>query len=650
MQKPHNSDRSPPTKKDWLPGGLKRYAWEISAIFGLLCYFSDWRFQAAPTILRYLWVPALLWPMAPNILRSLLGLVLVGSTMYFFQTTREWDRIVDTLFVLVNFAAGMLLAKRIKTGSSAERKLASLLNETPQWTQEFGNDQALAKASIDEIIRRQKQQNDQLHETLFSLLQSCASLNSALTTALLWREEHGFAVREVYTGSDHFKYEYRQVAPDGVLGWVVANKRSWISSELSSTIQSPLYHRDEGVHSLLVAPILDGETLKGLLYIDSRFVQSFDASNQSLVEVFSRLILDHIRFNEEMLQYDVEKARVEAFFAAANRLFEPTDLQKLAGTLFETIQAISPVDGILMALKDQDELKITAYRGAFLSRFLGVSVEHDSLLDWTAHSLQGIYIANTDATVRPILGKNRKIDQIQSTLIIPLQRGEETIGALALLSRERDRFSPHETLLYENLKQIFAVAVFQRRSYSNVKSLASTDPLTKLFNRRFFFEKFEKEIRRHKRSGAAAACVMVDVDHFKSVNDTHGHQVGDDVLAAVASVLRSGTREHDITGRFGGEEFAILCPEVDQKSVQRMCERLRKKISTLKFEGADGAMFSVTASFGVAMFPAHANTSQAMVQVADNCLYEAKRSGRNRVIVASEPFSSSSTLTDGLGS
>ena len=629
---------------------LRRFGWELSAVAGATSYWIAWQVQMSPTILRYIWVPAVLWPLKPNGFRIALGVLLCAMTAYFVNVSGEIDRIVDGAFILLNLAGGVLLSKQMRSGNTAEQKLAQLLNETPQWSQEFGGNQALAKASMDEIIRRQRQQQDQLHETLFSLLQSCASLNSALTTALLWRDEKGFFVREVYTGSDHFKYEFRQDDTEGVIGWVSANKRPWISSELSSTIQSPLYQRDEGVHSVLMVPILDNDILKGIVYIDSRFVQSFDSGNQTMVEVFGRLILDHVRFNEEMLQYDVEKARVEAFFAAANRLFEQTDLQKLASALFETIDAISPVDGIILALKDQEELKITAYRGSFLARFLGVSIEQNSLVDWAAHSLQGIYVANTDAIVRPILGSNRRIDQTASTLIVPLQRGNETIGAVVLLSQEKDRFSPHETMLYENLKQIFSVAVYQRRSYSNVKSLASTDPLTKLFNRRFFFEKFEKEIRRHKRSGASAACVMVDVDHFKSVNDTHGHQIGDDVLAAVAEVLRSATREHDISGRFGGEEFAVFCPEIDQKAVQRMCERLRKKISQLKFEGTDGQSFSVTASLGVAMYPAHANTSQGLVQVADACLYEAKRNGRNKVVVASDStINPDSTLSGSIG-
>ncbi len=165
--------------------------------------------------------------------------------------------------------------------------------------------------------------------------------------------------------------------------------------------------------------------------------------------------------------------------------------------------------------------------------------------------------------------------------------------------------------------------------------LATIDPLTKALNRRAFMRFGERELNRFKRENAKLSTLMLDIDHFKQVNDVHGHAVGDRVLTKMVSVVASVVREEDLVGRLGGEEFAIILVDSDANAAARVGDRIRQAIKQVKFPG-DGGPFNVTVSMGVAE-PLYAESSiNDVLERADAALYQAKRSGRDRVIVAAE--------------
>lgn len=160
-----------------------------------------------------------------------------------------------------------------------------------------------------------------------------------------------------------------------------------------------------------------------------------------------------------------------------------------------------------------------------------------------------------------------------------------------------------------------------------LEQLSITDRLTGLYNRRKLDEVMETEIHRAKRFKHLIGVIIVDVDHFKSVNDTHGHQAGDQVLIELAGILKEHTRETDTVGRWGGEEFLIICPETDLEGTAKLAELLRKKIKDYEFS----VVKSKTASFGVTTYRSE-DTIHAMINRADEALYLAKENGRNRVV------------------
>jgi diguanylate cyclase (GGDEF)-like protein len=162
---------------------------------------------------------------------------------------------------------------------------------------------------------------------------------------------------------------------------------------------------------------------------------------------------------------------------------------------------------------------------------------------------------------------------------------------------------------------------------------AQTDSLTNLANRRALDERLDDEVDHARRLGTNIAFVIADIDNFKSINDSYGHQTGDEVLRRIGRAFAEAVRELDLPGRYGGEEFALVLPGTNLSGARALAEKIRKSLEVLLVTTPDGTPFQVTASFGAACFPAQTSVEE-LVAAADAALYEAKRTGKNRVVTA----------------
>ena len=172
-----------------------------------------------------------------------------------------------------------------------------------------------------------------------------------------------------------------------------------------------------------------------------------------------------------------------------------------------------------------------------------------------------------------------------------------------------------------------------RNNLDNSLELAVTDPLTGLHNRRYMFGQLEALAQRANKGGAPVAALLLDIDHFKKINDSFGHDVGDEVLREFAVRLASNVRAIDLTCRYGGEEFVAIMPDTTVEDAGRIAERIRRYIGGSPFRVAQGAeLLTVTISIGVAVLIGDNDTPEALLKRADEALYEAKAAGRNRVI------------------
>ncbi len=230
--------------------------------------------------------------------------------------------------------------------------------------------------------------------------------------------------------------------------------------------------------------------------------------------------------------------------------------------------------------------------------------------------------------------------QPRSTALLPLVRDGRIIGSINLGSEDVDRYrGTHFTDFLAHFGAVVAVCLENALNHERLKLVGLTDTLTSVANRRYFDQRYEEELRRVEREHHALACLFLDIDHFKRVNDTYGHAVGDYVLQGVARIIKAHLRNVDILARYGGEEFVAVLPGTATEEAVIIAERIRSAVEQETFNHPDHDPFRVTLSIGVAGVadgdPLPQMLGQKLIETADNALYEAKDGGRNRVVRAS---------------
>jgi diguanylate cyclase (GGDEF)-like protein len=219
-------------------------------------------------------------------------------------------------------------------------------------------------------------------------------------------------------------------------------------------------------------------------------------------------------------------------------------------------------------------------------------------------------------------------------LCVPLSAQGEVIGVLTF-DGERMPTTVERRLALATGEQL-ALALANLRLQETLRTQSIRDPLTGLFNRRYLEVSLERELLRATRRKQSLAVLMLDIDHFKRFNDTHGHDAGDVVLSKVAEVLKHGIRNEDIACRYGGEEFTIVLLEADAHNAARRAEQIRAAVADMSIEHRREQLPHVTTSIGCALFPHDGRDAETLLRRADGALYRAKKLGRDRAVMAEE--------------
>jgi two-component system cell cycle response regulator len=231
----------------------------------------------------------------------------------------------------------------------------------------------------------------------------------------------------------------------------------------------------------------------------------------------------------------------------------------------------------------------------------------------------------------PIFTRRVKLRGFESLLVLPLVAADEAVGTVVLAARAPRRFTKDKRELLGVIANQVAVSAKNAEMYRAMEEMATTDGLTGLVNHRTFQERFADLLSRAERHGQPLSLLLTDIDHFKKVNDTYGHPVGDQVLRAVAALCRAQVRKIDIAARYGGEEFAVVLDGTTRDGALLLAERIRKEVSAQQFT-SDKGPFSCTLSLGVASFPEDGREPKVLIAHADQALYHAKHNGRNRAV------------------
>jgi diguanylate cyclase (GGDEF)-like protein len=218
---------------------------------------------------------------------------------------------------------------------------------------------------------------------------------------------------------------------------------------------------------------------------------------------------------------------------------------------------------------------------------------------------------------------------------IPLMIEKEVVGVLNINDVDQDSFNVDDLGFILNLSELIAMSISNAVLYEQTSKLAVTDGLTGISNRQSLVKSLQIEFERSKRYNSPLSFIILDVDHFKDVNDTYGHQKGDEILIAIASLLKKACRANDIAARYGGEEFLMILPQSNAQGAFKIAERVREEMMKISFAGNE-SNFAVTVSCGVAEFNKDYESINKLITVADRALYEAKNGGRNKTILGKD--------------
>jgi len=319
----------------------------------------------------------------------------------------------------------------------------------------------------------------------------------------------------------------------------------------------------------------------------------------------------------------------------ANSLLEPG---KVVEVVMEKIRELIPSEAwsLLMVDEEKEELVFEAAHGARGPEVSSYRIKiGEGVAGWVAQTAKPAIVNDTsrDRRFDPALDSRTRFES-RSILCAPLVSRGRTIGVLELINRLGGRFTRADLDLMLTLVEPCAIALENAILFQRTEQLTITDDLTRLFNSRYLNLYLGREIKRCKRHGIPLSVIFLDLDGFKGINDQYGHLAGSGTLTEVGAILAEGVRESDILARYGGDEFVVVLPETPASGALVIAERLRRMIEENHFLEAQGLSARISASFGIAAYPDHALTPEALIQKADQAMYRVKEREKNGIEVA----------------
>jgi diguanylate cyclase (GGDEF)-like protein/PAS domain S-box-containing protein len=430
----------------------------------------------------------------------------------------------------------------------------------------------------------------------------------------------------VITFSDVSEIEQSIITPGSTGSALEAGEPPLIDSlfdkyQISSALTLPLRLHSQVFGSILLFRMKPEPTYVGN---DLQVYQDFADRAALAIENARLYAVEHQRARE-----------LNALHKATLALLTSIDLDVLLGQILDAAMTAIPAaekGELHLIAKDTGKLEMRAALGYHDPRIKSLST---SKIQW--HTARAIHMRQSlliqDASIRPNdLASEAipEVEDIKSIVIAPLILNEDVLGALTLSSNKISAFSESDRNLLVSFAATTTEALHNAQLHSEVQKLAITDPLTSLYNRRGFLEIGRREIQRARRFKHPLSAIMLDIDHFKEVNDTYGHGVGDRVLVSLAVSLQNNIRSVDILGRYGGDEFVLLLPETDLFTASAVAERLRQAAADMRVVTERGDV-AITVSLGISKAVADTQDLSSLLENVDTALYFAKQHGRNRI-------------------
>jgi len=432
---------------------------------------------------------------------------------------------------------------------------------------------------------------------------------------------------------------WRGPLDSGVSGWVVRHNEAQLVNDMVSDPRGALVPGTEReAQASIIAPLNVGGTAIGVLALNRMGERTFAAHELESAELFANLAAIAIQNARHYEELEHTSEQLEGQLLLRHQLLDLSST--LLGTLDQTdvfreittrLQIMVDYDALDIRLLDEETRELVCIysrdTNAELYEEFRMSMD-EGVGGWVVRNDQAQLVNDMAHDPRIIQVPGTEDEEAQASIVVPLHVRGKVTGVLCLDRLGGKTFEEHElepAMLFANLA---AIAIQNARSYEAMERQAISDGLTGIHNYRHFHETLKAEVSRAGRYGETFCLLMMDLDHFKAVNDTVGHQKGDEVLRAVSDVLRSCSRESDYLARYGGEEFVIILPRTGLDEATTLAERVRISVGDIDSGHPD---LHVTVSIGVSTFPGSAADSDGVLGAADAALLRAKNRGRNRV-------------------
>jgi two-component system cell cycle response regulator len=398
----------------------------------------------------------------------------------------------------------------------------------------------------------------------------------------------------------------------------------------------PYYDEPRAVGAVCAVPIVDHGHMRGVLVVDREAADPFTSVEEAQLATVTQFALRAIE-NERVFS-QLERAKIEQgkLYRATGALSAATTERQVIEAGVNSAQEFASFEFAAVTLFDRSsgEHEICAVSGDGADQLVGHRFRHNSglvsMVVANRHALP--YRGDYDPSRQIVFTRRLAPPTMASLLVLPLVVHERALGTLILGSSKRQAFGDAVRPMLEVLASHVAVSLSNARMLKRLEELATTDGLTGVYNKRALIDHANRKLRSAVRYSRALSVLVCDIDHFKRVNDTYGHDVGDVVIRGLADLLKRVKRDTDVVGRFGGEEFVVVCEETDERGGELLAERIRAELATTTFHTELGPL-TVTCSVGVAPFPLAGDSWDALFKATDEALYVSKRGGRNRVTV-----------------
>ncbi len=491
--------------------------------------------------------------------------------------------------------------------------------------QDERSEDRLARSSVEEI-------HQSVHYAL-DLLRRSLDLHTAV---LLWLNESGTHLRisELSSASDDIN-DAPFSAGDGVLGAVVAQKSRVSLHNLKPSYKVPYYASACPVRALAAIPVLDGDKLRGVLAIDREDNRPFSPHEEEIAAQAARFCLRAIQNERVFVQLERAKVEQGKLYRAAQSLGAALSEKDVLEAGVKAAREIASFDLAAVTVFDEatrtHEVCAAKSADGEVDDLVGVRFSHNTgLVSMVVQNRYPLpYRGEYDVAHQVVLGKRFPWPKHPSLLVLPLLIHDRALGTLILGARRRHAFGDSVRPTLEVLASHLAVSLSNARMVHKLETMATTDSMTGLLNKRAMLDAAVQKIAAAARFDRRLSVVTVDIDFFKKVNDTYGHDVGDLVIRGLGEVLKRQKRKTDEVARFGGEEFVVLCEQTDEKGAMLLAERIREELKKTVFHARNGTL-QVTCSVGTATFPEAGRDWDTLFKSSDEALYVSKRSGRDR--------------------